>query len=153
MTNIPVRHINLAGESCGTFWSAPCIEIQFSFQIPAQSENGTWRLEGLQKAIALIDTGADLNVIDERMVPPGAQPTSQQMSHGVNASAPAAAYNITLYVAESRHMLTTNFLSMPPGPRQYNMILGRKFLQNVRFQYDGMIGISHLSFFDNDHAV
>lgn len=153
MVKLTVRHINPEGSCCGTYRSAPCIDIRYSFSSPTLGEDGVWRLNDLSDAVALIDTGADLNLIDETLVPDWAAPKWQTMNHSVNSSSLADTHNVTLHIAQASFMLTTDFLTMPAAPRQYGIILGRKFLQNVRFRYDGAAGISDFTFIDDAGAA
>ena len=108
----------------------------------------------LKDAWALIDTGADFNVIDETLVPIGLSSLQVIANSGVTGVHMGQNYPVTLFIPEWDRAVNTGVVTMPPSARPYQMILGRKFLQNAHFQWDGAAGgIQDLEWMDNPAAL
>lgn len=102
---------------------------------------------------ALIDTGAEYNLLDECLFQEHIVPIQDVITHGVNGTTTSQNYEITLHPDNASSFHITGVLSMPHRlDRPWRMILGRKFLQCTKFTYDAHNGIQNLDFFDNPNA-
>ena len=154
MARIPVASLDENGTpSSSPFKVAPCISIRYSFEKPILKEDGVYTISGLNRVWALIDTGADYNMLDDNLLQNNIYPIQNVVTHGVNGASTSLNYEITLHPDGSSHFHRTGVLSMPHRPdRPWRMILGRKFLQCTKFTYDADKGIQSLEFFNNPNA-
>lgn len=151
---IPVVNLGNQGHPDPTFRGAPCVRVRFTFEPPVMKPNGSQSMVGLQDTWALIDTGADLNCIDERLVPLATTAIELVTSAGINGIHQARNYPVSFFFPEADWAQNTGVITMPPADRPFGIILGRKFLQNITYNYDGRLGgISSLTPVENVAAL
>ncbi|MEO1405378.1 MAG: hypothetical protein AAFV54_02660 [Pseudomonadota bacterium] len=155
MPNIPVEKLDQNGAlTTHPFQYYPCVRLRFSFQSPVALPGGGHRINGLMDAVALIDTGADFNLIRTELIPTNLQPVETVNSLGVNGVTQERNYEVCLFIREADMVHNTGIVSWSPtNTPPYNMILGRKFLQMCRFEFDRHNGIGSLEFENNPNAV
>jgi len=155
MPSIIVEKLDAAGAiTAHPFQYYPCIRFRYSFQAPTILADGTTQIYGLRDAVALVDTGADLNLIRRDLIPNDTTPVQTVTSLGVNGSTREEIFSVSLYLAEADMVHSTGVMSWTPANNPpYNMIVGRKFLQMCRFEFDRHKGIRSIEFGANPEAV
>lgn len=132
----------------------PCIRLRYSFQASFAEPNGRRGLNGIVTALAMIDTGADLNLIKSDLIPSSASPVETVTNYGVNGATQERNYEVTFHLPEFDAFHQTGIISWSPGNNPpYDVILGRKFLQMCRFEFDQHEGIQNLTYSNNPHAI
>lgn len=144
IARVSVTHLNGRGEvSSDHVLAAPCVEVLFSF---TTGLTGSVTYEG--KVWALIDTGADMNLIDVALIPDHATRNAAIQTRGIGGVVPATVYLVDLSLVGSATALTTQVIEWHQGTSSpYRIILGRHFLRHTRFVYDRSNGISSLDLF------
>lgn len=131
------------------FNGEPCVSVGISFEKPTPHESGGALLTGIKHIKALIDTGAQWNMIDCTLVQEaGSKPVETVMSYGVNGSSIITNHEISMMFfgkdSNMLHKTGAGTLDLRGRTVPYRMILGRKFLQMTRFRYDGVRGIKEI---------
>lgn len=139
------------------FDGAPCIELGVSFRPPTQVAGGAI-LNGITKVKALIDTGAQWNLVDEELVRAHNPPVLDRLvNHGVAGSAIMTNHPVWFMIysgaGNMMHGTGAGTISLKGKPSPWRVILGRKFLQGARFAYDGAAGIRELEILVNANLV
>jgi hypothetical protein len=145
MQYLTVKKLRADGSIGDDSFAAPCVELEFSFAKAVHLSPGQVALANRKTVTALLDTGADHNLIDEDLVPPEAQSFRAVESAGVGGIRTARAHEISLYFPEAGRIIETAVITMARDhDRQFSMVLGRSFLNETRFVYDGKRGIVDL---------
>ncbi len=141
---VPVAHLDAQGvPSADHIKAPPCVELLYSFTPVATAEVATF--EG--RCWALIDTGADINLIDQSLVPTHAQFNASICNVGVSGESEAKVYLTDMLLCGSEKSFTTQFSTADFGASPFRVILGRLFLRHTRFRYEGALGITSLEVF------
>ena len=144
---IPVRYLLPSGlVTADTIKGEPCIQLKVSFQKPTPVQGGFW-VGGLIPVIALIDTGAEWNLVDKTLVALHGSPAIETLvNHGIVGSALITNHAVTLHLAEAsmNHQTGAATVDLSGRAVPWQMILGRKFLQIARFTYDHAAGIKEI---------
>ena len=136
---VPVTHLDAHGlPSADHVHAPPCVELLYSFAPVSMAEVATF--EG--RCWALIDTGADINLIEQTLVPAHARFNANIRNVGVSGASEATVYLADMLLCGSEKSFTTQFSTANLGASPYRMILGRLFLRHTRFRYDGPSGIT-----------
>jgi hypothetical protein len=156
--SVPVMRLDESGSiTDDPVMGRPCIRLGYSFAPPVE-RSGRFELEGIKYVIGLIDTGADINLLDEALFDETVGESVQRIK-GIGYAGNASdvdLYKITLWMPEVQVMQNSGVGKWCRGhtnPPPYQMILGRKFLQCVRFTYDGTNGITSFVPFHNPRAI
>lgn len=122
----------------------PCIGINFTTQI--EQDNSLYDLTKLVPLIAMIDTGADQNVVDATIC--ASAPIIRYVpARGFLSSGLATVRRGTLFFSAddgSAIPCSDEFASVPIVGEPYNAVLGRPFLKMCKFVYDGANSIATL---------
>lgn len=155
MSFIPVSKLDDTGAVTDhPFKYYPCLKLRYSFQWPTTGADGRLNINGLHHAWALIDTGADYNLVRASRIPPTAELVETVTSFGVNGKSLERIYHIAFFLQEADHIHTSGAISWSPSnDPPYDLILGRKFLQMCTFTYDRHNGIAGLQYAANPHAI
>ncbi len=95
----------------------------------------------LEQVIALIDTGASTSCIDEKFATDlGLTIIDEQTAHGIGGPKLHSRFLAFMQIPELLTHTTKNFLGVDLKGRQ-PILLGRDFLYNSIFVYDGVTGI------------
>jgi len=126
----------------------PCVNIGVSFEKAKQTPEGAL-LGGITQVIALIDTGAQWNLIDSDMVRASGSPALETLvNHGAAGSAMITNHSISLMLygtsGNMLHNTGAGTIDLKGRTVPWRMILGRKFLQMTRFTYNGVEGIAEI---------
>lgn len=150
IARVRVTHLNGRGEvSSDHVLAAPCVEVLFSF---TTGLTGNVTYEG--KVWALIDTGADMNLIDVALIPQHATRNAAIETRGISGATSATVYLADLSLVGSGTALTTQVLEWHQrAGAPYRVILGRHFLRHTRFIYDRMNGITALDLFKGNQPA
>ena len=151
MARTPVVRLDNEGNpSDDPVFGHPCIRIGYSFA-PAVEEEDGFALPGVSYVHALIDTGSDINAMDEALFGEVESPAQTTVtSFGVTGSSKLTVHEVSFYIPEAKTIHRTGAAKWRPDrtvTRPYQIILGRLFLQSVRFTYDGAGGITALEVF------
>jgi hypothetical protein len=133
------------------FNGEPCINIGVSFQKAKSTPQGSL-LENITQVVALIDTGAQWNLIDEDLVKASASPVLETLTnHGAVGSSVITNHAVSLMfygdTANLLHETGAGTISLKSRTVPWRIILGRKFLQSTRFEYDRVHGIREIEIF------
>ncbi|TAJ54073.1 MAG: hypothetical protein EPO54_01425 [Brevundimonas sp.] len=141
---VPVQHLDANGlASADHVHAPPCVELLYSFAPVVIG--GVATFEG--RCWALIDTGADINLVDQSLVPVHARFNANVRNVGVSGEAMARVYLADMLLCGSEKSFTTQFSTTNLGTSPYRMILGRLFLRHTRFRYEGLSGITSIEVF------
>jgi hypothetical protein len=149
---LPVLRLLPTGqETDHPFNGEPCINVGVSFQKAKSTPQGAL-LENITQVIALIDTGAQWNLIDEDLVKASASPIMEILTnHGAVGSSVITNHAISLMLfgttANLLHETGAGTINLKGRTVPWRMILGRKFLQGTRFEYDNVKGIGEIEIF------
>lgn len=95
-------------------------------------------LIGKSPARALIDTGADMNAIDRKLaLRVGMAQTGTANVSGMTGSGVVPTYLGRVFIPELDRTVGGEFYSAQLSGRPYRIILGRTFLEDFIFRYDG----------------
>jgi hypothetical protein len=118
----------------------PFLQLQYTFASPVERHGETF-LADLKSQSALIDTGADYNLIDHSLIPTGATPERYVHSAGVHGEiVHAPLYPIRFYFVEAEHCILSQVIGADLSNTGTKILLGRLFLAKTRFTYDGPRG-------------
>ncbi len=140
----PVLALNEAGDhDPANPLASPCVAVQFSFGLDIAQTGAS---EGA--AMALIDTGADLCVIDRSLVPPHAQLQRAMPSISVEGIGVTSVYLIEMLLRGTGKSFVTQIVAAEASQgRAHQMILGRNLLREFRFEFDRHDGIRWIDVF------
>ena len=142
---IQVIRVDDDGKSAENFSGRPCIDIGLGFGAPRDFRDGRFGLETVPVR-ALIDTGAELSLIDERLIPAGTV-RMHQLAHGGTTGGHLADVHLVTYAfSPPGAFLTMDALSLPAAPRPFSVILGRDVLAHFDFDWRAGQGIVNLRF-------
>jgi hypothetical protein len=131
------------------FNGEPCINVGVSFQKAKATHRGSL-LENITQIFALIDTGAQWNLVDEELVKQNNSPILETLTNQSavgSATITNHALSLMLYGAGGVNLLHetgAGTIDLRGRHVPYRMILGRKFLQATRFNYDSIRGITEM---------
>lgn len=115
------------------YLQAPCIEIWVA------PPSDTLNVSGYYKTWALIDTGADADLIDKTLASELNLPIIRQSNVQGNFSANKQnVFHANLYMKDANFIIQATPMEMTfVEKREFRLVLGRRSLQHCRFQYDG----------------
>ena len=124
----------------------PCIELGVSFSKPNLGDDSKFRCdEPFTYTWGLLDTGADLTLVSEHLIPPNAVVYEKRINHTPSGTTEVPVFIVTFHIREADHYYTAPCMSMSHREgRAYDLLLGRIFLKNTRFIYDRHNGISEI---------
>lgn len=132
----------------------PCIDIKYTFDKPVKKSDGLLHVSGLKSCKALIDTGADYNLIRKDRIPKSLKSIEKISNYGVNGVTSENNYEVCFHIPEADSFSQTGIISWSPIQNTpYEIILGRKFLQQCSFHFDRHNGISEIIWNHNKNAI
>jgi hypothetical protein len=142
---IPIVLLDNHGPTTDKIAGRPCIELGFTTEpLPPGDEHLVRRTYGM------IDTGADHVAVDASFA--GAlkiDPQRVYLLSGSTGSTISGIHRATLVFFGPAITLRqeTDFVVSPQGNSQYKVLLGRSFLRNTRFRFEGPNGIDKLEIY------
>lgn len=135
----------------------PCLYIGVSFKESETREGGHF-LPGITWVYALIDTGAQWNLVDERLVKENNSPSLESLrNEGVTGSEMITNHAVAFFLRGEPdsmiHSTGAGTVDLSRRKVPWRVILGRKFLQLCHFSYDGTQGIRELTFAEHPLAL
>jgi len=112
------------------------------------SETGRYREADVKRVYGHIDTGCDCTAVEESLLGGVALKPRRSISvTTVNSFAAADVHRATLLFFGPYQNLAqdTEFAAVPATNNPYKIILGRSFLQQARFTYNGAKGIDMIT--------
>jgi|SRR5450759_563342 hypothetical protein len=155
---VPVHWLSPDGsQSSHPVNGEPCIKVGISFQSPV-AEGKQLRLNAITWAYALLDTGAQWNLVEEKLVHERQSPALETLTnHGATGSATITNHAVALFLKGTPDDLIHNTgagtIDLSARKVPWRMILGRKFLQTTRFSYNSTQGIKEIELIQDPNIV
>lgn len=133
-------------ETTDTVAGKPCVRMGLTFQF---SESGSYQIADISHLNGHIDTGCDFTVIDEALLIGRNSPIIKEITiTTLHATSVLPVHRATLFFFGPNQNLAqeTEFVAAPiSADEPYRIILGRSFLQQASFIYNGDKGISKIA--------
>lgn len=147
MAILPVNYLDAHGNDVGdTINAYPCVRLSMSFREVFDAAGNQKNLEDVFPIVAVIDTGAQISSIMIDRVPSWAAPEASVGSIGITGAGISHIHRACIWVAEAKWIASGVLFGTMPRMNNvpFDVILGREFLQNTNFDYDGRRGITWL---------
>lgn len=141
---VPVFRLNQAGEhDPADDLASPCVRLAYSFRLDLQAGGAP---QG--SVFGLIDTGADVSFMDQRLVPADAIAESETSTLTIAGLGRALVFLIQVNFVGSNRLFTTQVVPVPlTHDRPHRFVIGRSLLQATRFVFNRGAGIQSLEVF------
>lgn len=124
----------------------PCISLGFTSQL---SPTGNFNNDAILRVNALIDTGCDNTLVDERICG-SAVATGRRLllvTHNGATQVNVRKGTLIFFGQSSNLAQETEFAGTPMNREAYSIMIGRSFLQLCNLTYDGKNGRAFLTIF------
>jgi hypothetical protein len=129
-----------------TIAGKPCISLGFT---PQLSPTGNFNNGDILRVNAIVDTGCDNTLIDERICG-SAFVTGRRLllvTHNGATQVDVRKGTLIFFGQDSNLAQETEFASTPMNKEAYSIMIGRSFLQSCNLTYDGKNGLASLTIF------
>lgn len=141
------QHEDAGSRKDQLFSEGPCLDVYASgmSRTSGPSELQAGGFTSRAPARALIDTGADLNAIDNKLaLRVGMPKIAETQVRGMTGPAIAPVYLGRVFISALDRYESGEFFGAVLSERPYRVILGRSFLERYAFRYDGFDGRFYL---------